>query len=57
MNPSINTTPGASIMNQGNTGGIIAFSIVVILVLLGIREDGGMESVKQDLLALLETLK
>jgi len=44
-------------MNQGNTGGIIAFSIVVILVLLGIREDGGMESVKQDLLALLETLK
>lgn len=44
-------------MNQGNTGGIVAFSIVAILVLLGIHEGGGMESVKQDLLALLEILK
>lgn len=44
-------------MNQGNTGGIVAFSIVVILVLFGIHEDGGMESVKQDLLAFLEILK
>lgn len=44
-------------MNQGNTGGIAAFSIVVILALLGIHEEGGMESVKQDLLALLEILK
>ena len=44
-------------MNKGNTGGIAAFSIVVILVLLGIHEDGGMESVKRDLLAFLEILK
>lgn len=44
-------------MNKGNTGGIVAFSIVVILVLLGIHEGRGMESVKQDLLALLEILK
>lgn len=44
-------------MNQGNTGGIVAFSIVVTLVLLGIHESHGMEGVKQDLLALLEILK
>ena len=44
-------------MNQGNTGGIVAFSIVVILVLLGIHKGYGMESAKQDLLALLEILK
>lgn len=44
-------------MNQGNTGSIVAFSIVAILVLLGIHEGSGMEGVKQDLLAFLEILK
>lgn len=44
-------------MNQGNTGGIVAFSIAVILVLLGIHEGRGMEGVKQDILAFLEILK
>lgn len=44
-------------MNQGNTGGIIAFSIIVILVMLGIDKAGGLEGAKQDILALLEILK
>lgn len=44
-------------MNQSNTGGIIAISIIAILVLLGIEEAGGLEGGKQDILAFLETLK
>lgn len=44
-------------MNQGNAGGIIAFSIIAILALLGIDEAGGLEGSKQDILALLEILK
>lgn len=44
-------------MNQSNTGGIIALSIVIILTLLGIDEAGGLEGAKQDVLAFLEDLK
>lgn len=44
-------------MNQGNTGGIIAFSIIAILALLGIDEAGGLEGAKQDILTFLEILK
>ena len=44
-------------MNQGNTGGIIAFSIIATLVLLGIDKAGGLEGAKQDILAFLEILK
>lgn len=44
-------------MNQYSTGGIVAFSILIILVLLGIDEAGGLEGAKQDVLAFLEILK
>lgn len=44
-------------MNQGNTGGIIALSIIVILAMLGIDKAGGLEGAKQDILAFLEILK
>lgn len=44
-------------MNQGNTGGIIALSIIVILALLGLEESVGLEGAKQDILAFLEILK
>ena len=44
-------------MNQCNTGGIVAFSIIVILALLGIDKAGGLEGAKQDILAFLEILK
>lgn len=44
-------------MNQGNAGGIVAFSILVILVLLGIHEEGGLGGAKQDVLAFFEILK
>lgn len=44
-------------MNQGNTGGIVAISVLIILALLGIHEEGGMEGVKQDVLTFLEILK
>lgn len=44
-------------MNQGNTGGIIALSIIVILVLLGIDKAGDLEGAKQDILAFLEIIK
>lgn len=44
-------------MNQGNTGGIIAFSIIVILAMLGIDKAGGLEGAKQDILAFLEIFK
>lgn len=44
-------------MNQGNTGGIVATSILIILALLGVNENGGLEGVKQDILAFLEILK
>lgn len=44
-------------MNQGNAGGIIAFLIIVILVLLGIDKTGGLEGAKQDILAFLEIIK
>lgn len=44
-------------MTQGNTGGIVALSIVIILALLGINEAGGLEGAKQDILAFLEILK
>lgn len=44
-------------MNQSNTGGIIAFVIIVILALLGIDKAGGLEGAKQDILAFLEILK
>lgn len=44
-------------MNQGNTGGIIAFSIIVILVTPGIDQAGGLEGAKQDVLAFIESLK
>lgn len=44
-------------MNQGNAGGIIAISIIVIMVLLGLDKAGGLDGAKQDILAFLETLK
>lgn len=44
-------------MNQSNSGGIIAISILIILVLLGLDEVGGLEGAKQDILAFLEILK
>ena len=44
-------------MNQSNTGGIIALSIVIILTMLCIDKMGGMEGAKQDILAFLEILK
>lgn len=44
-------------MNQDNTGGIMAFPIIAILVLLGINEAGSLEGAKQDILAFLEILK
>lgn len=44
-------------MNKGNTGSIIAISIIVILALLGLDKAGGLEGAKQDTLAFLETLK
>lgn len=44
-------------MNQDSTGGIIAFSIIVVLVLLGIDKAGGLEGAKQDILAFFEILK
>lgn len=44
-------------MNQGNTGGIVATSILIIVALLGIHEEGGLEGVKQDIMAFLEILK
>ena len=44
-------------MNQGNTGGIIAFFIIATLTLLSIDESGGLEGAKQDILAFLEILK
>lgn len=44
-------------MNQSNTGGIIAFVIIAILVLLGIYEEGGLEGTKQDVLTFIEILK
>lgn len=44
-------------MNQGNTGGTVAFAIVAILALLGISESGGLEGAKQDVLAFFEILK
>lgn len=28
-------------MNKGNTGGIIAFAIIVAMILLGVNENGG----------------
>ena len=43
-------------MNQGNTGGIITLSIIVILALLGIDKAGGLEGAKQDILAFLEII-
>lgn len=44
-------------MNQDNTGGIIALSIIVIMVLLGINENGGLKGAKQDILAFIEIIK
>lgn len=44
-------------MNQGNTGGIIAFAIIATLVLLGANENDGLEGAKQDILASLEILE
>lgn len=44
-------------MNQSNSGGIIALSIIVILALLGIDKAGYLEGAKQDILASLEILK
>lgn len=29
-------------MNQGNTGGIIAFAIIAAMILLGVNENGGL---------------
>lgn len=44
-------------MNQGNSGGIVALFILVILVLLGIHEERGLGGAKQDVLAFFEILK
>lgn len=44
-------------MNQDNTGGIIAISIIAVIVLLGIDKAGGLEGAKQGILAFLEILK
>lgn len=44
-------------MNKGDTGSIVALSVVIILALLGINEAGGLEGVKRDILAFLETFK
>lgn len=44
-------------MNQSNIGGIVAFSIIVILTLLGLDRAGGLEGAKQDILAILEIIK
>lgn len=44
-------------MNHGSTGGIVATSILIILALLGIHEEGGLEGAKQYILASLEILR
>lgn len=44
-------------MYQGNTGGIIAISVIAILVLLGVDESGILRGAKQDILAFLEIFK
>lgn len=44
-------------MNQGNTGGTIAFAIIVAMILLGVNENGGLEGAKQNILAFLEIFK
>ena len=44
-------------MNQGNTGGIIAFAIIAAMILLGVNENGGLWGAKQNILAFLEIFK
>lgn len=44
-------------MNKDNSGGIIAFSIIVAMILLGANENGSLEGAKQDILAFLEIFK
>ena len=44
-------------MKEPNTCGIVVLAIVIVLVLLGINEAGGLEGAKQDILAALRVLK
>ena len=42
---------------QLGSGGIVALGIVIILAVLGINEAGGLDGVKQDILAFINSVK